>query len=261
MIDLGQCEITGVFGPMASGKTYLIGEWLKTQNRYVRFDATGETVSDAGVEHIWQSPRMLNDRLLENEYYFRIAYHPGPELEEDFEWCLKCLWRRNTYKLLVVDEFHEVCSVSETPKYVRTMLRYARHAHLGVIGASQRIADVHKLFTAGCRLIVLFWTQEERDFVAIRDRFGKECAEAVANLRPLLHNDQTKVTKQVPQCVVIPRGEKFKVYDFETNSYIIESNAASDEGEDVGDDEAIEASPDEGTGEGMDDSNVDDRNI
>lgn len=248
MIDLGQCEITGVFGPMASGKTFLIALWLRLQNRFVRFDATGETVDDAEVEHIWMSPKALHARLAENPYYFRISYHPGPQLEEDFEWCLKCLWRVDQYKLLVVDEFHEVCSVSETPVYVRTCLRYARHAHLGLIGASQRIADVHKLFTAGCRLVVLFWTQEARDIEAIRARWGSDCAEAVANLRPLLHNDETGVTKQVPQCVVIPRGEKFKIYDFQTDSYVMgngTSNPSSEsEDESEGDSYNAENIPD-----------------
>jgi hypothetical protein len=229
MIPLGQCEITGIFGPMASGKTYLISQWLKNQNRYVRFDATGETCEDAGVEHVWQSPAALHERLKANPYYFRIAYHPGPELEEDFNWCLKVLWRQDVYKLMVVDEFHEVCPVSETPKYVRTMLRYARHAHMGVIGASQRLADVHKLFTAGCRLVILYWTQEARDLDAVQDRWGRECADAVANLRPLIYNDQTKVTKQIPQCVVIPRGEKFKVFDFAKDAYVM-GNGASDIG-------------------------------
>ena len=137
MIQLGPCEITGVFGPMASGKTFLINQWLKQgQNRYVRFDATGETCDDPGVEHIWQSPAGLWARLKANPYFFQLAYHPGSDMEEDFRYALQCLWRIDTYKMLVCDEFHEVCSVNETPKYVKTMLRYARHAHLAMIGAS-----------------------------------------------------------------------------------------------------------------------------
>jgi hypothetical protein len=224
----GKCEIIGVFGPMASGKTYLINQILERGNRYVRFDATGETCDDPGVEHIWQSPAELYRRICARPYYFRIAYHPGEEIEEDFRWCLKVLWKRKEiYKTLACDEFHEVCSVNETPKYVKTMLRYARHAHLGMIGASQRLADVHKLFTAGCRLVVLYRSDEARDIIAVKDRWGSEAADVFCNLRPLIHNDVTHVTEQVPQCLVIARGKKFRVYDFKVNGYVMGDGASN----------------------------------
>jgi hypothetical protein len=220
MIELGQCEITGVFGPMASGKTFLIDQWLETQNRYVRFDATGESVDEPGVVHVWKNPRQLYDLLEQNPYYFRIAYHPGADIQTDFFWVLKCLWRLDTYKLLVCDEFHAVCSVNETPKFVENAMRYARHDRLAIIGASQRIADVHKLFTSGCRKVVIFFSQEERDLRAVRDRWGEEAEEMVANCRPLLYDDRTSSTRQVPQCVVIAKGSPPQIYDFKTNSYV-----------------------------------------
>jgi len=233
MIELGQCEITAVFGPMASGKTYLIEhEWLVNENRYVRFDATGESVETPGIEHIWKSPRALYDRLAANPYYFRIAYHPGTDIQEDFYYVTRCLWRLDCYKLLVCDEFHEVCSVSETPKFVQTMMRYARHNHLAVIGASQRIADVHKLFTSGSRKVIIFYTQEARDLIAVRDRWGGGAEEMVANLRPLLYNDRTKEVRQIPQCLVIEKGSDPRIYDFKTSAYTTGSARQGDPGED-----------------------------
>jgi hypothetical protein len=233
MIELGQCEITAVFGPMASGKTYLIEKgWLPGQNRYVRFDATGESMEDANVEHVWKNPQALYERLRKNPYYFRIAYHPGTNIREDFYWVVKCLWRLDCYKLLVCDEFHEVCSVNETPAFVQTMMRYARHDRLAVIGASQRIADVHKLFTSGSRKVIIFYTQEARDLIAVRDRWGSECEELVANCRPLLYDDRTRVTRQIPQCVVIEKGSPPKVYDFKTGTYVTGSSRPDDSGED-----------------------------
>lgn len=230
MIELGQCEITAVFGPMASGKTYLIeNEWLPSQNRYVRFDATGESIDTPGVEHIWQNPKALYDRLKKNPYYFRIAYHPGTDIKEDFFHCLRILWRFDCYKLLVCDEFHEVCNVSETPKFVQTAMRYARHNHLAIIGASQRIADVHKLFTSGARQTIVFWTQEARDLLAVRDRWGSEAERMVVNLRPLLYDDRTKNVRQIPQCLVITKGSKPKVYDFQTQQYLQSNNGTESE--------------------------------
>jgi hypothetical protein len=231
MIELGQCEITAVIGPMASGKTYLIeNDWLPTQNRVVRFDATGESMEAPGWEHVWKSPKQLWERLQENPYYFKIAYHPGTNIQEDFYWCVKCLWRLDVYKMIVCDEFHEVCNVSDTPKFVQTMMRYARHNHLSVIGASQRIADVHKLFTSGARQVVIFYTQEARDLMAVRDRWGSEAEEMVANLRPLLYNDQSKEVRQVPQCLVIRKGSPPQVYDFATKSFVNSADSSEQEG-------------------------------
>lgn len=236
MIELGQCEITAVIGPMASGKTYLIEkDWIPTLHRYVRFDATGESMDDPNVEHIWRNPKALYERLQENPYHFQIAYHPGTNIQEDFYWCVKCLWRLDVYKVIICDEFHEVCSVNETPKFVQTMMRYARHNHLAVIGASQRLADVHKLFTSGARKVVIFFTQEARDLLAVRDRWGGEAEEMVANLRPLLYDDRTKVVRQIPQALVIEKGTPPKIYDFASSSYVSGHSRPEDTREDDSD--------------------------
>lgn len=231
MIKLGECEITGVFGPMASGKTHLIThEWLPALTRYVRFDATGESLDDPTIEHIWQNPRQLYDRLEQNRYYFRIAYHPGTDIQEDFFWCVKCLWRlqredgQTLDKTIVVDEFHEVCSVNDTPEFVKTAMRYARHNKLAIIGASQRIADVHKLFTSGARKVIIFKSNEARDLLAVQDRWGSDAKEMVANLRPLLYDDVSKNVRQVPQALVIEKGSQPKVYDFKSQSFVNSSD-------------------------------------
>lgn len=200
---------------MASGKTALIDHWLKTQNRYVRFDVTGETINTPGIQHIWNDPAELYQTLIASPYFFRIAYHPGNDIEAEFRDALRCLWRIPVYKLVVCDEFHHICSVNQTPDYVTTMLRYARHDHLAVIGASQRIADVSKLFTSGCRKVVLFWTQEARDLQAVADRWGSETRDMVRALRPLIYDDVTKTCHQIPQCVVCPKAGKPEVVELE----------------------------------------------
>lgn len=234
---------------MCSGKTYLINQWLREQNRYVRFDVTGETLDEAGIEHIWHSPTELYDRLNDEKrmYYFRIAYHPGQDIESDFRYCAEILWRVPVSKMLVCDEMHEIFQVNQTPRYAKTLMRYARHNQFAIIGASQRIADVDKLFTAGCRQIILFWTQEARDYDAIKDRWGKEVAETVRNLRPLIYDDTTGVTSQVPQCVVVSKARKPFVYDFQNDSEAEhgESNSGISDEEDGSMEETTGAREDE----------------
>lgn len=221
MIPFQAGTIVFVCGPVRSGKTFLIDQWCQSENRIVRFDATGETVEDPSLDHVWMNPKELWTKLTTKPgpYYFRIAYHPGQDIEQDFELCSKCLWRlADVHKVIVCDEFHEVCSVNDTPDWVKTILRYARHDHMGLIAASQRIPDVHKLFTSGADTVVLFHTTEARDLEHIEDRW--RCADVVEHLRPLAYNDQTKLTTRKPQAVVKKKGQREQVWDFELDRFL-----------------------------------------
>ena len=218
MLELPSNKLVFVCGPVRSGKTHLLKTWLETQNRYVVFDGTGEFTDAPGVEQFWARPKALWERIKANPYYYRCAYQPGPHMEEDFSYVLTSLWWVDQPKLLMCDEFHEICPLETRNEDVQMMLRYARHDKLCFVGASQRIADVHKLFTSGCFMTVLFHTQEARDLDAIDDRW--RCADMVESLRPLIHDELKGVTSQVPQCVICVKGEKPRVYDFNTGSSV-----------------------------------------
>lgn len=213
---LPDCKMTFVCGPVASGKTFLLKQWIKNDNRHVIFDSTGEYMEDESHEEIWANPRAVHERIQANPYYFRIVYVPGRNRNEDFSHVLKCLWWKQTPKLLVCDEVADICPVDSLDENIEMLLRFARKDKMGFLTASQRIADVHKLFTGGCRMVVLFQTHESRDLDAIDSRWG--CAEEVENLRPLLYDDVTETTRQIPQCVVIEKGRLPYVYDFATNA-------------------------------------------
>lgn len=238
---LPNCKMTFVCGPVSSGKTHLIKQWLSTDARHVIFDGTGEFLEDNSREQIWASPKKLWERLKANPYCFQIVYTPGRDRLSDFSWALNCLWWTDApSKTFVCDEFHEICPVSMSNDDVEMMLRFARHNKLGFVGASQRIADVSKLYTSGCRVVILFHTLEARDLEAIQDRW--RCAKMVENLRPLLYDDDTETTKQVPQCVVIIKGQKPFIYDFASDSQ------ASEATDPVSDDPELDDSePREGT--------------
>lgn len=217
MLALPKCQMVAVFGPVASGKTFLLKTWIMAENRVVVFDGTGEMVGLAGAEEIFASPKQLYDRIKRNPYFYRIAYEPGLDRAEDFGHVLRAMWFIDQPKLLICDEFHEIAPVTGVDQNVEMLLRFARHDKLGFVGASQRIADVSKLFTSACRMTVLFRTQEARDLDAIDDRWG--CAAMVEDLHPLLHDDSTGVTAQIPQAVVLMRGQAPKVYDFATQTF------------------------------------------
>lgn len=229
MLVLPDCKMTFVCGPVASGKTWLIKKWISTINRYVAFDSTGE-YSGEGCEEIWHNPAALHLRLKSKPYYYRIVYVPGRDRESDFEHVSNAIWwRKEASRLLVCDEVADICPVDYLDGNIEMILRFTRKAKLGFLAASQRIADVHKLFTGGCRMVVLYQTNEARDLEAIDARW--RCAEMVENLRPLIYDDDTGVTQQIPQCVVIEKGKKPYVYDFQTESRILDGSSKRDAGE------------------------------
>lgn len=221
MIPIIDSTNIGVFAPVASGKTFLMQEWLKAQNRYVRFDYTGETIKEgAAVEHIY-SPRILLDRLEKNPFFFKIAYHPGKNVMEHYRWCQKAIWMIDEPRWLAVDEYHRICPQGpRLDEDVETSLRLARHNQLGIIGMSQRPQDVNKLFVDSCRMCVIFRSQEENFLNACAGHWGDDVAEAVENLRPLIYDDVAKKVKQIQQCVVVTRdGNAARVYDFQTGQF------------------------------------------
>lgn len=216
MLTLPECKMTFVCGPVASGKTFTIKDFIKNDNRHCVFDSTGEYMDDGAHEEIWANPRALYERVKANPYYFRIVYVPGRSRQEDFSHVLNALWWLDTPKLLVCDEVADICPVSSLDGDVERILRFARKDKMGFLTASQRIADVHKLFTGGCRMVVLFQTHEIRDLDAIESRWG--CGKMVEQLRPLLYDDSTETVRQIPQCLVIEKGQKPYVYDFQAQS-------------------------------------------
>lgn len=212
MIPFPEGQTIGIFGPVASGKTHLIRQWLKNQNRFVAFDYSGEFLEE--YECIAQSPGAVLKRLQANRYYFRIAYVPGPDVETDFEWVLWSLWHQPVTKVLCCDEIHSICPNNGlgVSGPMGTLLRFARHDHLTLIGASQRIQDVHTLFRSAARTVILFKTDEYNSLKAIDESYG--CGELVRSLRPLIYDDNRKVTLQIPQAVICRKGETPVVWDF-----------------------------------------------
>src|SRR6267142_4960245 len=160
---LPECIIAFISGPVASGKSYLIKQLVDRMQRVLINDVTAE-YSGESYTHIWSNPKELAERLRDGPHAFRIAYHPNAAcMEEEFHWMTAAIWQLEQPRWFVIEECHEVCNASSIHPDMENILRYARHNLLGVIGSSQRIADVHKLLTSSARMVVLFNTTEFRD--------------------------------------------------------------------------------------------------
>lgn len=217
---LPECYTVFVAGPVSSGKTHLLRQWANMKERVLIHDVAADYLSN-DFEHIWSnrsnqaaSVRILADRLKQNPHYFRISYHVNnfnsETIQEDFFYQYACIWMLSKPRWFFIEECHEVCGLAVAPG-MENILRYSRHNLLGVVAASQRIADVSPLLRSSARMVVLFHTKEFRDLIAIRERWGSEVENAVKNLRPCIFNDDTKVCEQEPECVVYLKGYGFRV--------------------------------------------------
>jgi hypothetical protein len=212
-------DSTNIFlcGPVSSGKTWLMQQWVNSMERSLTIDTTAAFIASSDFDHFTGEPKRLCQRLEENEHYYRIAYHPL-SIKEDFEWCARAIWQLTLPRWFVVDEVQQV--MGDSLSTMGTLLcQVARHNLLGFIGAAQRIADVNKGFTSSCRMVVLFQTSEVRDIIAIQDRWGREIADAVSELKPCIYDDVTKEVKQTPECLVWVRGLGHKVYSLGNKTF------------------------------------------
>jgi hypothetical protein len=211
-----------LFGPVSSGKTWLLSKWIESIPRSLTIDATAAFM-DGRFSHMWHSPKDLLLTLEQNPYSYRISYHPSSRnFTEDCNWCAKGIWLSYAFKegamvplsrWLIVDEVHEVCGIDNISYEMETVIRYARHNLVGFIGATHRFADLDKRLTQSARVVVLFHTTEGIDLEAIRKRYGKAVEDAVRKLRPCIYDEVQKVVHQEPQCLVYMRGMGYNVYD------------------------------------------------
>lgn len=228
-MELTAVKTVFICGPVASGKTHLILQLVTNKPDVLMLDTMME-FEDENYEHVWRNPQALC-KILASPGHHKVIYHPGKNLLESFRWASAAYWQLETPRWLVLDECHEYTAHENFD----SLMRYARKRQLGVICASQRIADVPKSVTTNSRMIIIFYSSEARDYLAVKDRFGIEAAEAMRNLRPLLYNDETKRVEQTPEVVVYQRGKPIEIHDLGTQSIRKVSCTDSEQTEDSAD--------------------------
>jgi GTPase SAR1 family protein len=219
-----------VCGPVSSGKTHLICSLLEDKPDVLIVDTTFE-FEDDDYQHIWRNPQELIT-VLESPGHHRIVYHPGKNLHNSFKYCSEAYWLLDHPRWLVLDECHEYADHENFD----SLMRYSRKRKLGVICASQRIADVPKSLTANARIIVIFYSAEARDYIAVKDRWGIEIADHMRSLRPLIYNDETEQVEQTPEALVYRKGKPIEIHDLETGNIRIVGNPSSQNSANIAED-------------------------
>lgn len=205
-------ETVSVIGPVSSGKSWLMKQWInRLQNPFVVFDPTAEYYDIQG-EHFWAKPKAYAQYMKEHPNDFKAIYHPA-DIDSSFHTVVSGIWQMEGWmpKWLFIEEIHELISPWTKHEKMRILMKYTRKRLIGMVGSTQRLADLHKDYTSAARLNVIFYTQEANDLDAIESRWGSEALSMVQNLKPLIYDDATQTTRQVPEAVIITRGQPPRV--------------------------------------------------
>lgn len=172
-------EIILILGMQGAGKTTLLKELLRKSpiRRRIIVDTLGEHTS--GV--IASTPLALINAASKPEFTIRVRFKRA---QEGFEWACKVA---NAAKrcLLIVDEIDMYSNAWEAPEAMEWLVRYGRHAAVGMICIARRPPDLWKTLRANANKIYVLRCSEKDDLKYLSNLIGKEAAEKLKTFKDL----------------------------------------------------------------------------
>lgn len=172
-------EIILILGMQGAGKTTLLKELMKKSpiKRRIIVDTLGEHSS--GV--IASTPLQLIEAASQATFTIRVRFRKAME---GFEWACKTAAAAKRC-LLVVDEIDMYSNAWEAPESMEWLVRYGRHAAVGMICIARRPPDLWKTLRANANKIYILRCSERDDLKYLANLIGKEEAEALKSFKDL----------------------------------------------------------------------------
>jgi DNA helicase HerA-like ATPase len=161
-----QAEVQAILGTRGSGKTTLLNRLLKTKSRvFLVLPSHDEAFQNFTHVHTIDQARILSAERAR----FRIAFVMDPNDKLGFEYLSRLAYIRGNCEF-AVDELHEYVPnvFGGIPKYFKKLCLHGRHRDVGVIGVSQRPANVHKDFFSQAHRLFIFRTIYPGDIDALK---------------------------------------------------------------------------------------------
>lgn len=190
-------NLSGIFGPKGSGKTYLAAQMLGKEHRAIVWNSAFDIELDARATHIVtggrESAEKIWDLAKKPDAQFRVVFQPkdfqynatrtrlfAPSLDTVSAICMDA-----QDVTLYFDEAHKLLGAGYAPPHFLNILQEGRHKRVSLILISHRMARIPKDFTQEVDDYYFFQTAEENDLDDIEERCGRLVAKRVANLRRL----------------------------------------------------------------------------
>ncbi len=170
---------TIVFGMTGSGKSAKVVNLVKDMDRVLFFDTLGHDYKDGVIFDNIDDLKEFWIKVYRSS--FRIIYRPSIDMVTelgiicDLAFLCGDMW-------LVVEELAMSCKPNNTPAEIGQIFLRGRHRDIHFVGVSQRPHGIDRDITAMATTAYIFKTEEPRDVDYLKERFGIEVAEKLANL-------------------------------------------------------------------------------
>lgn len=177
-IKFKSSDVITIWGQRGSGKTVMGKYVLLNWKKWLIYDAVGEFSQKP--EKYGKVVYDLSEIDLENDK--KIIFNPlnTPNDEQTHDEVAKFVWEHFQNSLFVTDEIHEY-QYRKLTKYFKKIITQGRHFNIGVMGISQRYANVNPTITTQSQHLFVF-RMFGRDEEVTKQFFGKKLDERFTNM-------------------------------------------------------------------------------
>lgn len=165
-------EVIFVSGQRGSGKTHWVKNFIRSQGRFLVYDALGEY---EGIPRFEDEAALLDYcKANQGEGFFEAVLDPlDPTDELTFHFfCEIAATFKNLY--VIIEEIDLHATPYSIPGQLQRLIKYGRHSGINILGVSRRPAEVSRLFTSQATRFVLFRQIEPRDITYFRSIIGSQ---------------------------------------------------------------------------------------
>ena len=161
-----------ILGKSGSGKSSLAKALVRSIPRVLIFDPLDEYGAPHAIRDA--SPKELY-AYIKTRRRFCVSYVPGKDLEREFEFTCWIAYVVGNLTF-VADELDQCCTSAWSGPRFGKLLRRGRHQGVGLVSISRRPTEIPKDVTANSYRMIVFKSDENRDLVYYRQRFGAHAA-------------------------------------------------------------------------------------
>lgn len=132
------------------------------------------------VDNLAEFTHLLIELMERQERTFRVVYQfdvesDAEEIEEFDQAMRKVFYFGNV--MCVIEEIHTYMQREHIPKWLKKMILVGRHRGVGILGTSQRPAEVSKTFVSQCAHVFVGVCFEKNDLKYFEETLGDSASE------------------------------------------------------------------------------------
>lgn len=168
-----------VSGASRCGKSTQVAREVAGANRIIAYDPEAQWCEQKGFRKITSRKQMLE--AIKTPGHMRLAYVPGGELKEDFDFVCACVMYAARYVapdkelVFIAEELADVTTPSKAPGHWGILVRRGLKRGITIYAISQRWAEADKTAFGNASEYVLFASRgDDISYIAKKTRIPEE---------------------------------------------------------------------------------------